>query len=468
MRENPTKLILRWLKDLKSKYITIFLHTPRFLGTREKTPLEAVRKNSPTPAAIPARAKDLLVSAAKEAHEAPAEPAPVVQECPYCQNKDIVRRGWRSKKYEKAQLYLCNHCKRSFTGQRVKGKSFPLRLILEGLSLYNIGYSLEESCRRLKEQFGLGVDASTLADWVKEFEPLCRYARLRPYGLKLYSPAQVIQTAHLFHHQVYDFSVHRAKLALLLQEYRNNKFDNLREFLEAIQRECPHQFFKQGLRASELKVDFSLEKVIIREKQNFATRLADLALQAVAENKERHRVLQNFMLANDSVTVAVEVPVYMDEMDIAHMQEELGFRIPIADIVKSRPLADSGAGVGESNNGIGEPQRREQRRQGLGAATITGHIDILQLRNGAVHILDYKPGGGKGKQGGKAFTQLTLYALMLSRLTGLRLFDFKCAWFDENGYYEFFPLHVVYKLRERAKKEHPDQVRFEEMEGASI
>ena len=36
-------------------------------------------------------------------------------------------------------------------------------------------------------------------------------------------------------------------------------------------------------------------------------------------------------------------------------------------------------------------------------------------------------------------------ALALSRLTGLRLFDFKCAWFDESDYFEFYPLHVVYK-----------------------
>ena len=308
--------------------------------------------------------------------------------------------------------------------QKVKGKSFPLRLILEGLSLYNIGYSLEESCQRLKERFGIEVKDSTLSDWVKEFEPICRYSRLRTYGLKLFSPAQVIQTVHLFHRQVYDFSVHRGKLALLLQEYKNNKFDNLREFLEAIQTECPHQFFQEGERSSELKVEFDLHEVLIREKQNFATRLAGLALQAVSDNKLRHKALQRFMLCNDSVTVAAEVPVYMDSMDIEHMQEELKFKIPLK--------LDK---------------------------VLTGHIDILQLRNGAVHILDYKP-QDKDKRRIKPVTQLTLYALMLSRLTGLRLYDFKCAWFDENAYYEFFPLHVVYKLRHQSKKEDHSQLKL--------
>ncbi len=79
---------------------------------------------------------------------------------------------------------------------------------------------------------------------------------------------------------------------------------------------------------------------------------------------------------------------------------------------------------------------------------ITGHIDFLQIRNGSVHILDYKSNAAKERP----IEQLTLYALALSRLTGLRLFYFKCAWFDEKDYFEFFPLHVVYKPGRGRKK----------------
>ena len=156
----------------------------------------------------------------------------------------------------------------------------------------------------------------------------------------------------------------------------------------------------------------------------FATRLANLALQAVSDNKLRHQALQRFMLCNDSVTVATEVPVYMDAMDIEHMEEVLKFKIPV-----------------KLDN------------------VLTGHIDFLQIRNGAVHILDYKPQKTTKKQ--RPIVQLTLYALALSRLTGLRLYDFKCAWFDENAYYEFFPLHVVYKLRGRARKDDPRQLKLD-------
>ena len=43
---------------------------------------------------------------------------------------------------------------------------------------------------------------------------------------------------------------------------------------------------------------------------------------------------------------------------------------------------------------------------------ITGHIDFLQVRNGAIHILDYKPDARTNKP----FAQLTIYALALTRL----------------------------------------------------
>jgi hypothetical protein len=44
---------------------------------------------------------------------------------------------------------------------------------------------------------------------------------------------------------------------------------------------------------------------------------------------------------------------------------------------------------------------------------------------------------------GKPFAQLTIYALALSQLTGIPLFDFKCAWFNEHQYCEFFPRTIL-------------------------
>ncbi len=52
-----------------------------------------------------------------------------------------------------------------------------------------------------------------------------------------------------------------------------------------------------------------------------------------------------------------------------------------------------------------------------------------------MHVLDYKPDARTNKP----IAQLTVYALALSHLTGIKLFDIKCAWFNEHEYCEFFP-----------------------------
>jgi hypothetical protein len=336
---------------------------------------------------------------------------PSPSSCPYCQGKNLIKRGKRKKKLETVQLWFCKDCRKTFTPQLVKGKTFPLQVILDGISYYHTGFSLEQSCQFLRDQYGLKVQPSSLSGWVKQYQTICKYSRMRKYGTKLFSPHQVIPSISLYHRQVYKFRIHRAKLALLLQEdFRHKRFEPLRELLEALFAECPHHLFKQGMRASEAKVGFSLDKVIVREKHNFANRIANLVVQAVSDNRVRHEALQKFMIANDSVTVATEVPVYLLPEDVEHMESQLGFEIPV---------------------------KIDQ--------VLTGHIDFVQLRNGAVHILDYKPKAAKQKP----IEQLTLYALAMSRLTGLRLYDFKCAWFDEKQYFEFFPLHIVYKLKER-------------------
>lgn len=328
--------------------------------------------------------------------------------CPYCSSQKIIKRGFRKKKLELLQLYLCKDCKKTFSPRTIKGKKFPLRIILDAVSFYNLGYSLAQTKNLIYEKFGIKVSEASIENWVKELKNICKYQRLRKFGKKLFSPNQVVSGINLYHRQIYKFRIHRAKLILLLQEDpRHNRLEPLKEFLEAMFAECPHHLFKQGKRISETKVDFSLNGVRILEKNNFAVKLTRLITQAISDNKLRHELVQEFFLYNDSVTVATEVPVYLMKEDIEHMEYNLGFEIPI-DIER----------------------------------VITGHIDLIQLRNGLVHILDYKPNAGKQRP----ISQLTLYALAMSRLTGLRLYDFKCSWFDQNYYFEFYPLHVVYKL----------------------
>lgn len=245
--------------------------------------------------------------------------------------------------------------------------------------------------------------------WLWEHKTLTTYARLRQKGRPLFSPLQTIRKLKLYHRQVYSFAYHRAKREMLRTSKEHGRFGGLADFLEAVPAACPHELFRDSFRASQIRPDFiDQSKLIVVEKENFTIQTAALIIPTIGDNRLRHESLRRFMLGNDSVTVAVEIPIWLRSAEISAIEREYGMRI--------LPEGDT-------------------------ARTITGHIDFLQVRNGAVHILDYKPDARTVKP----ISQLTIYALALSRLADIPLFDIKCAWFNEGQYCEFFPRKVLPK-----------------------
>ena len=87
--------------------------------------------------------------------------------------------------------------------------------------------------------------------------------------------------------------------------------------------------------------------------------MAELALTLAKTNRERHQVIENFFLANDSTTVAIEVPVYIKPEELTKNEKK-----------------DYGIELEEP---------------------LSGHIDILQQRFTQIHILDYKPDARKNR-----------------------------------------------------------------------
>lgn len=348
--------------------------------------------------------------------------------CPYCMSTNFVKRGTRKNKNQVVQLYLCRNfgCGRTFTAQDIKGKHFPLHIIIESMSYYNLGLTLEETCKIIKQKFGVAPEAATLSDWINEYKELCRYERLRPYAIKMFGPKDVVEVKTMAHRQLYRFRYHRAKTILMLEEFKNRVLSPLKSYLDNVSSETPHQYFQDGERMSEIRSKFDKADMIVNSKFNYANRLTAFVLQSIPDNKQRHEELQRFMLANDSCTVATEVPVYIRREDVEHMENELKFKITTDGLIEIK----------------GDKNLRQMPR------LLTGHIDIVQVRNGQIHLLDYKPNASKEKP----IEQLTWYALAMSRLTGLRIFNFVCAWFDEKDYYQFYPLHVVKKISDKTKR----------------
>jgi hypothetical protein len=364
----------------------------------------------------------------------PDSPIKPPERCPSCNSRSIAPKGSRTKKLEKVRLYRCQSCGRSFTpGPRaIRHKIYPLNEILDALSTYNRGYTLEETSRRLSSRYGHAIHPATISRWLAAHPNLTTYRRLRGDGRALFTPTQLIRTVKLYHRQVYEFALHRAKAKFLaagtLDDRRrgDTRFAPLADFLERVHQECPHELFRRedGARGSQLAPGFlALDRLVVLEKQNTATETAALIIPSVGSNYDRHPRLQRFMLLNDSTTVAVEVPIFLVEDDIVALEEYYGVQIvPKEPMHRGRPALDH------------KPR------------FITGHIDFLQVRNGSIHILDYKPDARTNKP----IAQLVAYALALSRLVpGLTLADFRCAWFNETCYNEFAPARV---LRSRGEK----------------
>ena len=347
--------------------------------------------------------------------------------CPLCTSHSIRKFGLRKNRFHSIQRYLCNSCKHAFTINSAKNKSYPINIILDAISKYNSGLSQSEVSAFMQKKCALIIPQKTISNWITDNKSVCTFAKIRTACMKLSNNQSMIESHSFLHNNLpYKFMFHIQKLSLLTHssDY-NNKFSNhlkfynpLQEYLTQVSsKNFPHHIFgvhqkiiqNTKERASEIK--FQIPNFVKISKNNLANKLATLALNLAKDHKSRHQIIQDFMLTNDSSTIATEVPVYLTHDDINYFRSK-NFTIPL---------------------------NQEQK------TPITGHIDFIQIRNNSIHILDYKPDAHKVNP----ITQLTIYALALASRTKLAVRDFTCAWFDENNYYEFYPLHIVYPRRNK-------------------
>jgi hypothetical protein len=320
----------------------------------------------------------------------------------------VIKKGTRKTRHEQRQRWGCNRCGYTFTNLVTKHFPYPVKVIMEAICRYNLGYSARETVRYLTRRFHITVPEKTFRLWYTAHKPICTYHTLRGAIAHHFEPDGLLEKHYLQHRQVYLYTLHHGKLEHLFSFRYHRAYAPIRNYLvtDVLSQDFPHELFTREERDRSSQYPVILQAAVTR-KDNYATKLAGLALQIAPSNIKRHETLQRFMLLNDSATIAVEVPIYLTPEDFAYFRSR-GFTFP------------------------------------FGNNPITGHIDFLQLRSGFLHILDYKPNAAKEKH---AVTQLTIYALALSRRTGLPVKAFKCAWFDERDYFEFFPLPSIYPKR---------------------
>jgi len=319
--------------------------------------------------------------------------------CKHCSSGKIIKKGIIKTKMKSMQQYKCKECGKRFTLNNLKCKTYPANIIMDAVSYYNLGYGAEESSRLIGRKYKIKVPAKTIYPWIKEFNEICSYHRIRDKAKALYKPKEIILNKVFMHQQLYEFKYHHAKGELFINEY----FSGLRDYLMGIAGDCPHRLFENSNRSSAMKLDFDVSNIKIAKKENYACRLAGLGLEVAQNNRQRHMAVQDFMLVNDTCTIAAEVPIYLLNDEIKHYKF------------------------------INPDDNKE---------SITGHIDLVQMKFGQIYVLDFKPEADK-ENISKVVSQLFVYALALSVRTDVWLRNFRCAWFDSSGYYEFSPSEIV-------------------------
>ena len=189
---------------------------------------------------------------------------------------------------------------------------------------------------------------------------------------------------------LYIYGFHQLKTSNLC----SNGLSSLKNFLQSVLTSCPDQFFFSGPRSSSLKFKLPVDLIEVPGHE-----MSVMARHGLRENQDRfnsnHPRVQMYLLENDNKTLAMEVPLWVQNHEFDRYVETFRTIEPL-----------------------------------------TGHIDLLRVDDEKIWIWDYKPNANKEKY---AATQVYMYALMLSKRTGIPLNEIRCGYFDSNYTYVFEP-----------------------------
>jgi transposase-like protein len=304
--------------------------------------------------------------------------------CPNCGSKKLIKKGIRKNKLKEVQLFFCKDCSKKFTDDNFKNRTYNIAQIVKAITLHNKGFTIEDCSDKTD------IPSSTISNWILEYKDIFDLYRFSGAIRKFKLQNKIIETHKYDHGVIYLYQHHKFKL----EKISKPALKGLYKYLNLVKSgKIDKQVFANSLkRASDAKLNILDNLNVVKTNNNICT-IAKMAVEIASENRKRHWFVEKTMLDNDTATIATEIPVYLDT---SHSN------MPF---LKSLATTDG---------------------------FITGHIDILQVKNDCVYILDYKPNAQKEKPLG----QLFVYACCLSRLAGVHFAKIKLAWFDESDYFE--------------------------------
>ncbi|MHA1483598.1 MAG: hypothetical protein ACTSQA_09245 [Candidatus Heimdallarchaeaceae archaeon] len=142
---------------------------------------------------------------------------------------------------------------------------------------------------------------------MKELKRICTYNKIRPEIAKNYEQKILISKTFKHNDLAYNFKFHKPKLEMLC---KNNGFSSLATYIKNFENGCPEFFEDIENRCSQTRIKVKIKR---ESRYNNACRLAEFSLKSCDVNSKRHSVVENFMLINDSSTIACEVPIWLWE-----------------------------------------------------------------------------------------------------------------------------------------------------------
>ncbi|NOR84917.1 Dna2/Cas4 domain-containing protein [archaeon] len=202
-----------------------------------------------------------------------------------------------------------------------------------------------------------------------------------------------IKTTSFKHGWFYHYRLDVANLDILTK----NGLEPLNHYLNHMFEFCPDEPFLEGARSSALKFPVTVD--MVENKTHEVCTQAKDGLEILKDRfKSAHSKVQLFMLENDPKTISCEVPLWLEPIEMQGLQNHFDVGLPLS-----------------------------------------GHIDVLQIKDEKIIVLDYKPKAHKEKY---ASTQVYFYAKMLSARTGIPIEKFYCGYFDSDTSFWFDPKDV--------------------------
>jgi hypothetical protein len=154
--------------------------------------------------------------------------------CPLCDGRRIIKARLAQEQFSPTPNLLLQGLRPVlFVPSWTERRQYPPRVIARVLCLYNLGHSQEEAARRIASEHRITVPRRTISDWISGYRSITAFHRLRAAAIHEFGDS-MLKERTLEHQQVYQYKVHLAKLAFLVDAVPADVAAKVKKYLLSI------------------------------------------------------------------------------------------------------------------------------------------------------------------------------------------------------------------------------------------